>query len=105
MTDTSRHGMDGLPCSQIHAMMKCHPCPRTPVIYVPGTNNKPGDDDGEGVELIGNCPNIDSIVVMGGRNETSRRGLSLAPVGRRRAGPGWRSGVAERQDHHAGSPR
>jgi hypothetical protein len=30
MTDTARHGMEGLPKSQIHAMMECQGCLRTP---------------------------------------------------------------------------
>src|SRR5690242_9444386 len=38
MTDTSCHGMDGLPRSRIHAMMMCPPCPRTPVSHVSGLN-------------------------------------------------------------------
>src|SRR5690348_17354378 len=40
MTDTSCHGMDGLPRSRIHAMMMCPPCPRTPVSHVSGLNSK-----------------------------------------------------------------
>jgi hypothetical protein len=39
MTDTFRHGMDGLPGSRIHAIM-CQSCLRTPVSDLSGLNRR-----------------------------------------------------------------
>src|SRR5215469_17919571 len=44
MTDTDRHGMEGLPKSRFHAMMKCQGRLRTPVRDVSGRNIKPAGD-------------------------------------------------------------
>src|SRR5436305_13809000 len=42
ITDTSRHGMDGLLAALSTPIMMCRPCPRTPVGYVPGLYTCPG---------------------------------------------------------------